>query len=279
MNTKLNKVFHYAVVRFMPYIETREFANIGIVLIEPKTGQFLYQLAPKRFARVTRFFEDLDGNLYKNGIDVFKNELKRFQTYQITRNIFGKKLVEQFNELTRHRESVLHFSEVGRIAGSDANRVLTDLYQRFVARDFVTKEYREQTMAKILRHKFNEVLPIKYHEKTLTAGVYDITVPFAYKLENVYKVIKPLAFDQKTPIKAVEHGEIWIRRMQKLVAKKLILPEHALFTIEKPNHNEGELLQIHDDIVTEAHCLGLKTLDFANLTPIVEFAKADILPH
>lgn len=37
----MNKLaMRFTVVRFMPYIETREFANVGIILICPKTGFF-----------------------------------------------------------------------------------------------------------------------------------------------------------------------------------------------------------------------------------------------
>jgi hypothetical protein len=46
MSNTFNAVYQYAVVRFMPFIETREFANVGVVLIAPKTGKFLFKLAP-----------------------------------------------------------------------------------------------------------------------------------------------------------------------------------------------------------------------------------------
>jgi hypothetical protein len=38
MNNNFNTVCQYAVVRFMPFAETREFANVGIVIIAPKLG-------------------------------------------------------------------------------------------------------------------------------------------------------------------------------------------------------------------------------------------------
>jgi hypothetical protein len=57
----------------MPLIETREFANVGVVLIAPKMGKFLFKLAPKRFGLVTK----LGGELYKKAIDTLTAELER----------------------------------------------------------------------------------------------------------------------------------------------------------------------------------------------------------
>lgn len=50
----------YKIVRFTPYVETEEFANVGVVLYCPATGVLDYKLAPKRFGRVTSFFDGMD---------------------------------------------------------------------------------------------------------------------------------------------------------------------------------------------------------------------------
>jgi hypothetical protein len=49
----------YAVVQFVPYSETGEFANVGVVLICPETGYFGFQLQTRKYARVTAFFDEL----------------------------------------------------------------------------------------------------------------------------------------------------------------------------------------------------------------------------
>jgi len=43
----------YAIVRFMPYAETQEFANVGVVMCVPDKNIFKFKLAPKHFARIT----------------------------------------------------------------------------------------------------------------------------------------------------------------------------------------------------------------------------------
>jgi L-rhamnose isomerase len=275
MNNTFNAVYQYAVVRFMPFIETREFANVGVVLIAPKTGKFLFKLAPKRFGRVTKFFDDLDGQLYKNAIDSFTAELDRIQHYCINHGIRGKELVEYFTEVTRHRESVLHFGNIGRMMGETELVELDKLYQRFVARDFVNDEYREQQMVKVLRQTFVKELQLKFTQQNLMAGVLDIPMPLVHKGAQGYRVIKPLAFEQKTPLKAYEHGVHWLKRVEKLIEKRVVFKDRALFTVERPAKDKTDMIQVYDDVVGEIKQLGVKVDQFADINNILQFAKAD----
>ena len=275
MNNNFNAVYQYAVVRFMPFMETREFANIGVVLIAPKTGKFLFKLAPKRFGRVTKFFDDLDGKLYQNAIDTFQGELNRIQHYCIANGIRGKELVDYFSELTRHRESVLHFGNIGRMMGETDLVELENLYKRFVARDFVNDEYREQQMVKVLKKTFDKELDLKFTKQNLKAGVLDIPMPLVHQGVKGYKVIKPLAFEQKTPLKAYEHGIHWMKRVEILIQKRVVLADNALFTVEKPISEKTDMVQIYDDIVGEIKQLGVKVDQFSNMDRILQFAKED----
>ena len=46
----------YAILKFLPYTETGEFANVGVVLACPATGFFGFKLETRRYARFTDFF-------------------------------------------------------------------------------------------------------------------------------------------------------------------------------------------------------------------------------
>jgi len=133
----------YAVVRFMPFAETREFANVGIVVIAPKLGLYDFKLAPKTFNRVTKFFDDLDGVVYKHAIEGFEEELNRIRNYLVHNHIQGKSLVDYFKEITRTRESVLHFGEVGTMLTDNINVAVDKLFERLIGRNFTeSKEYK-----------------------------------------------------------------------------------------------------------------------------------------
>ncbi|SUA19946.1 phage associated protein [Neisseria gonorrhoeae] len=44
----------FAVIRFMPYVQTREFANIGIIITHPQSGCFDFKIE-HRYSRLSRF--------------------------------------------------------------------------------------------------------------------------------------------------------------------------------------------------------------------------------
>lgn len=267
------KVYHYSVLRFMPFIETREFVNVGVALISPETGQLIFKLASTRFARVSQFFDSLDNNLYKNSIEMFQDELKRTQDYCQQNNVSGKRLIEHFKELVRRRESVLHFGDFSTLVNEKTSvDVLNDLYERFIAPISRSKKSREQEMARALRRDIERRFAVNYTEKELTVGHYKFKIPLVYQQSNRMSVIKPLAFEQRTALKALEHGEVWIRRIQKLVKQQMITYDSALFTLESPN--DTGFSSVYHEIEHEISKLGFSVCDMCDSEKIHHFAKS-----
>lgn len=57
----MSTAYHYALVRFLPFVETGEFAVVGIVLFAPKASYFGYKQIPvEHHDRVIRFFQAFD---------------------------------------------------------------------------------------------------------------------------------------------------------------------------------------------------------------------------
>jgi hypothetical protein len=71
---------HYAIARFAPYVETGEFANVGILLMAPKAGFFGFKLQTRRHKRITGFFEEVDAKLYREAMRVLRDELERIHS-------------------------------------------------------------------------------------------------------------------------------------------------------------------------------------------------------
>ena len=67
----------YALLRFRPFVETGEFANVGVVMMAPEARFFGFRLL-KRYGRITQFFHQLDRKVYLEGRELFKEELDRF---------------------------------------------------------------------------------------------------------------------------------------------------------------------------------------------------------
>lgn len=137
----------YAIVRFMPFVETGEFANVGIIMMSAKARFFGFKLLTKRHARVTDFFDDLDARVFKGAMADINDELERvrqllmahgFDRRHTTHDIeFAKGL---FAEVIRPREVMLRFSEPRTVLVTDSAKALDELYAHYVERNFVTKE-------------------------------------------------------------------------------------------------------------------------------------------
>ncbi|MGB1950547.1 MAG: DUF3037 domain-containing protein [Marinobacter sp.] len=131
----------YAIVRFMPYIETGEFANIGILLWAPKIRYLGFKLLRKKHARITQFFEELDRGVYLKTIANLDAEFCRVQgmlkdqTGEFSDNDreygFHKGL---FQELIRPRETIVRFSEQRAVLAENPGKTLAELYEYYVDR-------------------------------------------------------------------------------------------------------------------------------------------------
>jgi len=264
----------YAVLRFMPFAETQEFANIGIVLSVPKQGFIIYKLAPTRFARITNFFDDLDGQLYKNAVNRFTGELQRVQAY--AQDFTGEKHLEYFKEVTRFRESVIHFSEMHTLLCDNPQQALDQLYERYVGRQFVTKQYREAQMVRTLKQTLNAKLPIKYKEKELQADYLTVKLPLVAEVDNRVRAIKPMTFQQPKALTLLEHGETWIGRINRLIKTGTVDAGHIMFTVEAPERTGGILEKAFNEVITEMQELGVIVSHYNEKDDIIRFAASDL---
>lgn len=140
----------YAIVRFMPYVETGEFANVGVLLWVPKTRHLGFKLLRRRYGRITQFFDELEAPVYLQTMANLEHELIR------TQKLIGEVGLEigddkreygfhkgVFQELIRPRETIVRFSEQRAVLAEDPDETLKNLFDCYVGRNFVTKEYQD----------------------------------------------------------------------------------------------------------------------------------------
>lgn len=260
------EIFQYAIVRFMPLIETEEFANIGVVAVCEKTGQIGYKLQAKKYARITHFFEGLGQDLYLSSIRNFGTELTRIKQFANKENIKGL-----FEELVRPRETIMRFGEARVILGADLNTSINELFEYYVGRNFVTKEYKEALMER----RVKEILKVGqlealYTKKTLSDGIYEATIPFV-SIHNT-KALKPLHLAYEKPSQAIDHGMAWLNRVAEL-RRRNVLGDNILFTVDKPDENTKVYLA-YEDLLRRFAVEGISAVQFEDTEAVLNFAKS-----
>lgn len=267
----------YAIVRFAPYAETGEFANVGIVLCVPKTKFFDFKLAPARFKRVSQFFDDIDNKLFSATRNNIEQDLERIKSY--AGNVGEAKIADIFKEITRGRESIIRFGEVrSALLKTDPNDLIETLYERFIGRDFVTKQYREVAMVKAIRQKLRVKGMPTYREGKISNELIEATFPLVNN-DDRPKVIKPLAFQQTTTTKIIEHGELWHWKIKRLIKAGSLESNNVLLPFEGPKANNPQLQKAYQEVINEFNDINVQVSDFDDTKMLIEFATRDIGPE
>ncbi len=176
----------YAIVRFAPFIETGEFANIGIVIISPKNRFFGFNLATKRHGRITQFFDEINANVYKNTVYNLKQELERISD-SLKAHGFDKRFKSNdidystnlFTEITRARETIIQFSKIRTVLTNNPDNTLKELFNYYVERNFVTKKYEEALLESGIRKLlYNANIGDRFSREKIGDAAYHVSFPF-----------------------------------------------------------------------------------------------------
>lgn len=230
MNRNMNKqLCRYAIIRFTPFVETEEFANIGVFMQSPKGLHFKLEL--RKQARITHFFDDLNPNVFRNALRELKKELERICELGNS-DLEAKRLEALFQEVVRPRETLLNFSDIKAGLYLDTSKALDDIFSHFVGRNFVTKEYKEHTMEKSVRGFLEEAnIAAHYKRKTLGDSVYKMTFPFVKQTENQILAIKPLHLANEKATEVINNGGHWLFKINEL-RNRNVLGENLLLTLD-----------------------------------------------
>lgn len=266
----MNKqVCQYVIVRFTPFIETGEFANVGIVMLSATDRVLHYQLMTRRYSKITQFFNELDARVYTSTMRTLNDELKRLNKF--VAECGGAK--QTFGELVRPREAILRFSEPRTMLASDPVEALSKLYGYYVERNFVTKQYQEELLEKKIKSWLTEAKLDKYFSaRTVGDDIYHATFPFVKnREEQPYKIIKPLDLGQDTSTKIIDHGGRWVTKLNQL-KKRHALPNKVLFTVAGPKQGDVRQ-QAYKEAVEMLVDTGAMVLPYLQQNDIIEFAR------
>jgi hypothetical protein len=277
---KAMQTCNYAVVRFLPYRETGEFVNVGVALFCRDAAFFDVAIETQRRRRVTDFFPELDRAVFFRGRQSFNEELRRIKQLLSMggHKLDGEARTTIFGELVRRRESVFRFSEVGTVLAQDPAAKLAELFDRFVNRQFAqNREYQEKVMARHLTEVLRAHELMQHYRLNQKVGntAFHVLLPIVSEARSAQGValraIKPLDLDRKEPTTIYDHGDAWIKRMERLRQLNQ-LPERMLFTIQEAT-SDDKRIRACQEIRSELTKLDILVLASGDELGVLDFAK------
>ena len=220
---------HYAIIRFLPYPETGEFANVGVVVACPENGFFGFKLLQRKYSRVTNFFDEIEKNTYLRSLSLFDKELSRISAAVQEQRRSKDELKSLFNVLVHPREAIIRFGETRVRMAEDPEKVVEHLFQFYVERSFVTPEYKEVMMEKRIRNLVSGLKLVNpFRAEKIGDEIAHAQFPLVQMDNHIpVKVIKPFFLGQDSPSKIISHGGLWVDKIRRLKRRNLI-PEAAL---------------------------------------------------
>jgi hypothetical protein len=244
-------LFRYSIVRFRPFAETEEFANIGVVVLDVQRERIAFELAPKRFVRIKHFFDEGAHNAYAAAIAYLSIELGRAAEYlPLSLNVRASQV---FEDLIKPRESSIIFSPARAIStDTSADLLAVKLFSRYVKRESSTPENAEHVLTRDIRMALHTAGLRHFKAAKISDDVVPVNFPLAYD-DGALHAIRPLAFSQRNPLGIFDYGAHWRRRLSYLIERGKIKEGNVLLAVNGPNEKTNRSM-------LEAYGLALEEL-------------------
>jgi len=272
---------NYAVLRFQPYPETGEFANLGIVML-CSDGQFLQRVETQRRKRVTDFFDKLEPSVFRRARQEFNDEVRRVA--ELANAHAGDFALQMglFKHLIAPSETMFRFGPPGTIASSNPEETLNELFNRYVHHEFDQREEAETTIKRrlntLLKEQFTDRV---YREERLGDELYHVTFPFVWRHHEraPRQAIRPLSFDLDDPKSILDKGDRWIMQMNRL-AKHGGMPEDTVFVCQAPLSQDAKRARSYREITTElANTQHVRVIPHETPTPQMREILSETVRH
>lgn len=269
MNTA---VAHYAIIRFLPYAETGEFVNAGVLLWRPAPFYFDFRL-DRRNARVAALFPHLDRRVYLQALRGLKTELQRLGALMAQLPV--TQATALFAELVRPREALVRFAEPRTLLAGDLAATLDEQFGFYVEHDFATHEYQQKLLEKTVRAVLLEAnLQRRFQPQDVGNADFHLRLPLVNVKEAPRPLaIKPLFLGDAEPTRIYDKGMHWAGKLR-LVREVGGFQGEVLFAVQPPLPQQGQALfrafEAANEALLEADATVVKADDTG---PVLAFAR------
>lgn len=236
----------YSFIRFLPFQESGEFVNIGLLMCEPKKKKLTYKLVKKNDARVNHFFHN---SKIFNNVHYLINDQLKYITKVINVDSFNsdQEIINFFNHYTEEKNGLFQFSNSAISLVENPEKEFNNIYTKFIKLAAVPNENKETLIIKgyksLFKHENNQLL-MKYKEHKVQGDIAKFSLPLALKSKpendvQILKAIKPLAFDQSETPRMIEHCDTWISKINRADEEGLLRKEDILFTLGNDETKEN----------------------------------------
>lgn len=267
----------YAIVQFVPYTETGEFANVGIVIACPETGFFDFKLQTRRYARITAFFDELNADVYRMALRSIQTELERIKRAVLDLQDTSKRadqIREILTALTHPREAMVRFGQVRPILTDEPVAQLVKLFDHYVDHSFVTPEYVEQTITKRIQALLDGLaLPAPFKSERIGDDQIHATFPLVQRKDGeLAKIIKPFNLAHSEANGIFDHGDAWLQKVRRMRRRDL-LPRDVLFAVASPPETDLKRFSAYQEICMELRHEEVQLVEQLQMTEIELFAR------
>lgn len=272
---------NYAIIRFLPYPETEEFVNVGVVLACPAMHYFDFRIEKTERRRVNAFFPELNKSIFLLGRTHFRKELERVRSFmdrssnEATLSFVAQEFNRTFLDVVKPRESIFRFSGVGTRLAEDPEKALDELFKYYVERLFAQrKDYQENEMATRLHVSLRSAKIMGYRSGSIGNDLYEVPFPLLRRNDssaNGFRAIKPLDLARDKPTAITMHGDEWLAKLSHLKKMSYDL-ERMLFAVQMP-HDEPTNIQVAEEMCEQIRSTGVEMTRIDDIERITAFAK------
>ena len=264
----------YTLVRLLPQADAGEFANIGVVLACPQQRRFDFRLI-RRYTRVTRFFEEFAGDLFRRVRGEVQVELEHIRKTLLAGAADAKAVTALMYDLARPRESLIRYAPVRTLLTADPEADLERLFRRYVQPDAQdVQQRRDELVERAVRGVLlQQRLRAAFVPDEIGTEDYHVRFPFVHERDGQpVAVIKPLDLTQDEPQKIYDHGGLWVQRIGRL-QRMHALPEGLLIPVEAPPAADERRAKAFHEVEGELRALGAEVTRARDAAEIGQFAR------
>lgn len=262
----------YVILRFTPYSQTEEFANVGVVLYSKAMNIFQFKVDRVDAGnRVAKFFHIDDKRFYKEALTSYEKELK-YMHELVQQNEVSAEYA--FNMLVRPRATLFSYGTARAILTSDVKTSVNDIFNRMVRHSADEQVIARSNLYGTLKSQLDMLQlerPFRLHSFTKDGFVAKYNLTQLGSEDLPFKIIHPIDLTNKTsPNEAwniIDKNESRLNRMRQLE----LLPEEVLIPYSLSDDAPSEVFHVWKSVKSELTSFG-KVVSIEDTDSIKEFA-------